>query len=50
MGQGGDIGSLAAALEVLAPLNLKPEDIQLDINDSQDCPDSGFPQARAATS
>lgn len=42
MGQGGDIGSLAAALEVLAPLNLKPEDIQLDINDSQDCPDSGI--------
>ena len=42
MGQGGDIGSLAAALEVLSPLNLKPGDIQLDINDSKDCPDSGI--------
>lgn len=41
MGQGGDIGSLAAALEVLAPLNLKPEDIQLDINEL-----AGLPRQR----
>ncbi|MCJ7836610.1 molybdopterin-dependent oxidoreductase [Cuneatibacter sp. NSJ-177] len=42
MGQGGDIGSLASTLEALKPLNLKPEDVQLDINDSQDCPNSGI--------
>ncbi len=42
MGQGGDIGSLASALEALKPMEVKPEDIVLDINDSQDCPNSGI--------
>lgn len=42
MGQGGDIGSFASALEALRPLNVKPEDVQLDINDSADCPNSGI--------
>ena len=42
MGQGGDIGSMASALEALRPLGVKPEDIQLDINDTEDCPNSGI--------
>lgn len=42
MGQGGDIGSLASALEALKPMEVTPEDIVLDINDSQDFPNSGI--------
>lgn len=42
MGQGGDIGSLSSALEALKPLGVTPKDIVLDINDSQDCPNSGI--------
>lgn len=42
MGQGGDIGSLASTLEALKPLGVTPNDIVLDINDSQDCPNSGI--------
>lgn len=42
MGQGGDIGSLSSALEALKPMGVNPDDIVLDINDSQDCPNSGI--------
>lgn len=42
MGQGGDIGSLASTLEALKPMGVTPEDIVLDINDSEDCPNSGI--------
>ncbi len=42
MGQGGDIGSLSVALEALKPLGVTPQDIQLDINDTKDCPNSGI--------
>lgn len=42
MGQGGDIGTLAAALEALRPMGVTPDDIVLDINDSDDCPNSGI--------
>lgn len=42
MGQGGDIGCLDSALEALKPLGVTPKDIVLDINDSQDCPNSGI--------
>ena len=42
MGQGGDAGALVLTLEALKPLGLKPEDIQLHMNDSKDCPDTGI--------
>lgn len=42
MGQGCDIVSLASTPETLKPLGVTPADIVLDINDSQDCPNSGI--------
>jgi aldehyde oxidoreductase len=42
VGQGGDVGSLVLALEALKPLRLSPKDIQIDINDSKYCPDTGI--------
>ncbi|MCL1847288.1 MAG: molybdopterin-dependent oxidoreductase [Coriobacteriia bacterium] len=42
VGQGGDVGSLEHTLEALKPLGLTPEDIQIDINDSKYCPDTGI--------
>lgn len=42
MGQGGNVSCLAATLEALKELNLKPEDVQVDIDDSEYCPDSGI--------
>ena len=41
VGQGGDIGSLMAALECLKPLKLTPKDIKLIQNDNKYCPDGG---------
>ncbi|MEL7567383.1 MAG: molybdopterin-dependent aldehyde oxidoreductase [Dehalobacterium sp.] len=40
-GQGADMGTVAAAHESLRPLNLKPEQIKLDMNDTATCPDGG---------
>ena len=45
VGQGGDIGSLTHALKALEPLHVKPEQIQLVMNDSHQCPDSGLAAA-----
>jgi aldehyde oxidoreductase len=42
VGQGGDSGSLSVVLEALKPLNATPDRIQLDINDSKDCPNTGI--------
>ncbi len=42
MGQGGDICNMVTMLESLKELNLKPEDVHVDINDSKYCPDSGI--------
>lgn len=41
VGQGGDIGSLMAALECLKPLGVTPKDIKLIQNDSKYCPNGG---------
>jgi len=41
-GQGGDIGTLVHAHEALRPLNLKPEQIRLVMNDTGICPNSGL--------
>ena len=46
MGQGADIGVLAYVHEGLRPLGIKPENIQLVMNDTGTCTDSG----RAAAS
>jgi aldehyde oxidoreductase len=40
-GQGADMGSLAAAHESLRPLDVKPEQIRMVINDTLKCPDGG---------
>jgi aldehyde oxidoreductase len=40
-GQGGDMGTLGTAHEALRPLNVPPEKIKLDMNESPRCPDSG---------
>jgi aldehyde oxidoreductase len=45
VGQGGDIGSLTHALKALEPLGVTPEQIQLVMNDSHQCPDSGLAAA-----
>jgi aldehyde oxidoreductase len=42
VGQGGDAGSLVLVLEALKPLKLKPEQVQLHLNDSRDCPNTGI--------
>ena len=42
VGQGGDIGTLVLTLEALKPLGLKPENIELILNDSKLCPDTGI--------
>jgi aldehyde oxidoreductase len=42
VGQGGDVGSMTLALEALSPLKLTPDRIQLDLNDSKYCPDTGI--------
>ncbi|ATW25745.1 molybdopterin-dependent aldehyde oxidoreductase [Candidatus Formimonas warabiya] len=41
-GQGSDMGALASAHEALFPLNIKPEQIKLVMNDTACCPDSGM--------
>ena len=45
VGQGGDIGSLTHAVKALAPLDIKPEQIRLVMNDTAKCPDSGLAAA-----
>ena len=40
-GQGGDMGTLAAAHETLRPLGLAPEQIRLVMNDTSQCPNGG---------
>jgi aldehyde oxidoreductase len=40
-GQGGDMGTLAAAHEALLPLGLAPEQIRLVMNDTSVCPNGG---------
>jgi aldehyde oxidoreductase len=42
MGQGADIGSLAIAHEALRPLGVSAENIRLVMNDTANCPDTGF--------
>lgn len=42
MGQGGDIGNLTNTLEALKSLGIRPEDVVLDMNDSEDCPNCGM--------
>lgn len=41
VGQGADIGALVHTHEALKPLNLKPEQIRLILNDTGICPDTG---------
>lgn len=41
-GQGGDIGALTVAHEALKPLGLTANQIQLCMNDSHRCPDTGI--------
>jgi len=45
VGQGGDIGTLTHTLKALAPLNLRPDQVHLILNDSLRCPDSGIAAA-----
>ncbi|MCL2121449.1 MAG: molybdopterin-dependent oxidoreductase, partial [Clostridiales bacterium] len=42
VGQGGDGGSLVLTLEALKPLGVTPDRIQLNINDSKYCPNTGI--------
>lgn len=42
MGQGANISCLVATLDALKELDIKPEDIQIDIDDTKYCPDSGI--------
>ncbi|MDR0469185.1 MAG: molybdopterin-dependent oxidoreductase [Peptococcaceae bacterium] len=42
VGQGGDSGSLSVVLEALKPLDPTPDMIQLHMNDSRDCPNTGI--------
>jgi aldehyde oxidoreductase len=44
-GQGGDIGTLTHAHECLKPLGIEPDMIQLRLNDSHTCPNSGISAA-----
>lgn len=41
VGQGADIGALTHTHEALRPLNIKPEQIRLILNDTGICPDTG---------
>jgi len=41
VGQGADIGALSLTHEALKPLNIKPEQIRLILNDTGICPDTG---------
>jgi len=40
-GQGADIGTLGTAHEALRPLNIPPEKIKMEMNDTSTCPESG---------
>lgn len=42
MGQGGDICNMITMLESMKEMNVKPEDVHVDTNDSKYCPDSGI--------
>jgi aldehyde oxidoreductase len=42
VGQGGDVGSMTLALEALKDMNVTPDRIQLDLNDSKYSPDTGI--------
>jgi aldehyde oxidoreductase len=45
MGQGGDIGTLTHTVKALAPLGIKSHRVQLVMNDSKICPDTGLAAA-----
>ena len=45
VGQGGDIGTLVHTLKALEPLNLKPDQVRIHMNDSHRCPNSGIAAA-----
>ena len=45
LGQGGDIGTLTHVLKCFEPLNLKPEQVRLVMNDTKKAPDSGLSAA-----
>ena len=45
LGQGGDIGTLTHVLKAFEPLNLRPDQVRLVMNDTKLAPDSGLSAA-----